>query len=1638
MNDLGNWRRDEKRSGADGVRLPVPIAIIGMACRLPGGVVDYEGMWQFLLDRRTAIREIPEDRWSLLGYHSDDPNAVGRGRSRWAGFLDNVFHFDPGFFDLSPREALAMDPQQRLLLQVAYEAAQDADTTLADLSDARTGVFVGISSMEFLATQRVQTGSGDIFGGTGSALSIAANRVSHRLNLNGPSFVVDTACSSALVAFDQACRNLADGSCDVAFAGGVNCLFDPSAFVAFAKANMLSPSGGCYSFDHRADGFIRGEGAGLVLLKRLDQAQRDGDPIHAIVRATGVNQDGRTSTLTSPNGLAQERLMREVVALAGLEPNDIGYVEAHGTGTPTGDPIEAGAIGRVFGRERDGGPVPFSSMKPNIGHLESAAGIAGILKAVMTLKKRTIAPHQNFEIANPAIPLDALNITIPVAPTEFPANGGPRRVVVNAFGFGGTSACAVLEEAGEVAQAVDRPISVRERAPMPGPQLVPVSAPHADGLAPWAGKLADAVRGADVGAVANALSRRDHFAARAVIVSDGDKDRLAESLARIANGDVDPSSDKEIFVGSSRAGRRLAFSFSGQGAQWWAMGRQLLEDIPVYRDAIAAFDRHFEPLSGWNVADALAASEAESRINQGNVTQATLIAMQVALAATWRERGVVPDMVFGHSLGEIAAAHVAGAISLETTARIIYQRGLISEQSSEKGAMAAVGLPADEAEIFLTEGEDVVIGANNGPAMVSLTGLAEPLDRVLAAIKEAHPDAFVRKLNTGFAWHSRLLDHGEDWFRSGLGEVEWTSPKIPIISTVRPGFQTRFDLDYWWANLRQPVRYRDAVRLALEIGVDSFLEIGPHKIVTPLTVSVANERGATVLAIPSLIRGGDDHNVMARAAAQLYVAGHRLDWDRFAPPAGGQPLRPPLYPWQNQTLRHYSDEASHYLYEPVAHPLLGRREFGPTPRWLSEIDGKAFPYFRDHRILGGAVLPAAGYVEMMIAALRAENGPGQVELRQLRFPEALPLDGDIAVMLRTDYDPVSGKLHVFSRERDTGEDWRLRAEGYGLSRPIAMPAAPPPALPPGMQATVDADAFYQLADKHGYEYGRLFQGVKSIWLTGDRSSIAVLDEPTGLDSDKHGYMLHPATFNSALQSAIALYDRNNKLWDPEAEDVYIAAADDYVMRIPVEIDKVLVYDALPARALVEFIADEGGETGIYRLYGENGRPAVVVERLRTKVLKSTRRTDDNAPIPAVYYVEHFRPTAPPQIEDETVAGSWLVVSDNGSALAPLVASLGGLGATVTQAQVAEIGTDGFAERLRPSETGGALTGIAFAPLIGGEATNPAVAANVALAALVKLAELMAGAEGAPRLVLLTSGARQVVGDPPATPADIASRGLLAALRVIGNERPDLQPASLDIGHDLASGAETLAAAILSHDAETERVLRGSTWYAPQLEPVPAEQHRPRRLTIDTRTSNANYAVCLSQPGSLDNIVLREAPMSEANKGEIVVEIAAVGLNFRDIMAATSILPGEREGAEAWWRNLGFEFSGTVRAAGPGAGRHKVGDRVIGLGKGFMRRFAKLDASAAVKIPDNLDLDAAATIPIAFLTAEYCLTELGRLKRGETVLLHLGTGGVGLAAIQVARAIGAEIFATAGSEEKRQYLRDLGIEHVIGFAKSRLR
>ena len=1248
---------------------PISVAIIGIGCRFPGGINGPNSYWNLLHEKGCGIVEIPPDRWNAAAYYDPDSDAVGKMRCKWGGFLqDDVFGFDPAFFDMSPREAMSMDPQQRLLLQIAYETVQDAGTTLAALQRVRTGVFVGISTSDFAFSQRYRRNSQDIFAGTGSAMSIAANRISHRFDLTGPSLAIDTACSSALVAVDQAVRHLSMGTCDLAFAGGVNCLLEPGGFIAFSGANMLSPTGAIYTFDERANGFVRGEGCGLILLKPLARAIEDQDRIYGVIRGTSINQDGRTPTLTGPSDTAQTAMLENLISTSGTDPEDVRFVEAHGTGTPVGDPVEASAIGRAFGNRRVNGPIAVGSFKPNLGHLELASGIAGLIKVALSVHHGIILPNRNFERPNPNIPFDALGIRVPVEPEPLGDRNGVAVAVVNSFGFGGTNASVAIESWRDISptpHVARKPLETRK-----SPVFIPISAGSKSALGLWAARLADA---ADDGGVLEAVPyeqiaahlkrQRDHFTERAVILAEPDRHDLPAKLRSFGNSDEANSRQNDtgptIIAGRAAKKRRLAFAFSGQGGQWWAMGRRLLLEEPLYRRTVETFDDVFRPIAGWSAVEEMLRSEDRTRINDPDTTQAAIFANQIGLYALWKTQGLTPELLIGHSFGEVAATYIAGVIDMETAARIIYYRGLIPNQSTRRGAMAAIGLTIDQLSPLLPNDELVVVAAYNGPTAQTISGMEDAVLAVLAEVAKHYPDALARRHTMNFGWHGPHLDDCEAWFRGKVGETAWKNPEIPIISTVTGQLETCFDEAYWWQNLRQPVSFKKSIDFSIDLGIDTFLELGPHRTLTPLVHGIAQERGASVIAVTSLDRAVDDFWSMARSMATLHVAGVAVDWTAPGHEAVDKSVTLPQLPWANEKLLQLPLEARRALFDGPRHPLLGWREIAPDPAWTNEISLKGFKYLGDHRVSGDCLFPAVGYVEMMVAALRDHFGEGPVELRDVKLLEALSVGDDDPIIMRTTFDPVTHRLRISSLVRNSDEEWHLRAQAYGWRHDFGLQNSSfEPAIfdsPP----SIEHDEFYKLTALHGLEYGPTFQAVQSLWIVADEYSVCRIRSSEA--EVRQGFIAFPGLLDAVLQSGVPLGDKHAGLWRPgESLPDLGKQAPRYSLRLPIGIRKILVAAALPSAVVAEFRAFKHDSSGSYRVYAPDGTPLLAIENLYTKALGGGRQSASSQGSAPVIVEENFIKLADidaAEFKLATGAGHWLLITNDFEATHPLSLAL---------------------------------------------------------------------------------------------------------------------------------------------------------------------------------------------------------------------------------------------------------------------------------------------------------------------------------------------------------------------------------------------
>lgn len=1554
------------------------IAILGMSCRFPGGIETPAGLWALLCASQSAIGPLPPDRYLEQAVYDPDEGALGLSYSKWGGFLSDIAGFDHGFFEISPREAEAMDPQQRLLLMVVYEAMEQAGLTRADLRAARAGVFAGASAVEYANLQRYQRTQGDAFTGTASALSIVANRISHRFDLKGASHTVDTACSSSLVALDQAVKALARGDCDLAIVAGVNILADFGGFVAFSKAHMLSPTGLLAAFDARANGYVRGEGIGAVILKRGADAQADCDRVLARIRATETNQDGRTSTLTAPNPLAQRRMLEVLCRRAEVAPDQVDYVEAHGTGTPIGDPIEAGAIGRVFGGDRRRSPLLMGSVKPNIGHLEPASGIAGLIKAVLVAQHRQVPPNVNFAEPNPDIAFDVFNLVVPTGLTPVGRAGEPIFIAVNSFGFGGTNASVLVESVEPAARptpAVDGPQA---------PVVVPLYAGSPGALGRLALATAEAVEAgpASLNEVAAALARRDPKRIRKGIVARS----RAELVTKLRAAEA-----VQTAGGRVASAPRIAFTYGGQGGQWWGMGRRLLRQSEVFAQAVDAFEQTFLKLSGWSVLETMLADETDSLLHRSQYAMPALFGLQLGLTAYWSEQGVRPGLLLGHSFGEVAAAVSAGAIDLEDATRLIHVRSQIRARLARDSAMLAIGVGPEALDSLVPEGLAIDLAAINAPAMITVGGELADIAALEEVLGREHPQTFVRRVQSDTAWHSRLLDPLEPWFRDALGVVAWRTPCVPFVSTVTGRSEVRLDADYWWRNLRCPVRYSDAVAEALQLGADVLLELSPHRVLTSSNAALAAEHGGPARSINSLIRGEDDMDCLARAGAELFESGADLV---MASSTNAAAIALPNYTWDLTRHWRISEEARALLLEAPRHHLLGRRDAKPGFAWSNELDLSGYALLGDHAIDGHAVFPAAGYLELMLAAGREALGPGILELEQFEILSMLFVAQSDRLLVSTVYDQRSGAVSVYTRLRDTTPNWTLRAKALLQLTDVAPAGALVTDL---VGRDFSASQFYGETKKLGFCYGPAFQALTSVTVAGHRA-MAKLELPSGASNPVRHFLAHPSLLDGVLQAGLA----------------FGFGQQDARLFLPTSIERVRCRGDLPVLAMVNVTRramDRSDSAQADFVVGTaEGHVVMTIEGLGMRPAP-LGQVPIAVPEPGPQLVqEDFVPYGRQLDEHVACASPWLIHGPDGAA-----ASSGW----------EQVALEQLEDRLRAVQlSGDPMPRLVFFASDHRAGASVFQSMRSATHALILLGKILRSLDGSFDLTVVTRAARVVEDDGPMDEVGLVSSALVGLTRTLGSELAHGRVRQVDIGP--TDDLETLMRLPLDV-SDDEYVIRGAAVWVPRLRFAEADRLELPQTLVGPGTEN--FALTMPGPGTLTALYHVARGMPAPGPGEVLVETAAVGLNFRDIMAATGLLPIKAE-QEPAWQNLGLEFSGWVRALGADVTGLTIGDRVLGLGKGAMQAFSCRSAEGLLRVPDTLDFNTAAAVGSAFATAHYALEHVARLRTGERVLIHLGTGGVGLAAVQIAQARGAVVFATAGSEHKRAYLRALGVNQVM--------
>lgn len=1627
----------QARSQSQALLSADPVAVIGMGCRLPGGVRNPEDFWKLLANRVDAVSDVPHGRWDVDALYDPDPSVPGKMATKRGGFIGDISGFDATYFGILRREAERMDPQQRLLLEVAIEALDHAGLPRQKLAGSRTGMFVASYYNDYAQLQYGDPESIDSRTLTGTLHSVLASRLSFLLDLRGPNVSVDTACSSSLVAIHLACQSLRSGESDLAIAGGVSLMITPDMMISLSKVGFMAPDGRCKTFDASADGFGRGEGCGVVVLKRLADAIADGDRILALVRGSAVNQDGRSTVLAAPNGLAQQELIREALRNAQVDGRRVGFVETHGTGTALGDPIEVEALGATIGVPAPGAPTCLlGAAKSNVGHLEAAAGITGFIKTVLVLQKEQVPPQAHFDSLNPHISLAGTRLAIPTELTPWPRGPVPRCAGTSSFGVGGTNAHVVLEEA---------PALPRESAPdrALADRLLPISAQSPSALRDMVQRWVEFLQDDDVdfaAACQAAGQRRSHLDYRVAAVAADRATMLVRLREYLAGA---PSTGIAAGHRASGTSSRLAFVFSGQGQQWAGMGRELLDAEPVFRDALqqvaAAFRRHGD----FDLLEHLARPHGQSQLDDTAVAQPAIFGIQVALAALLKSWGIEPDGVVGHSIGELAALHVSGALSLADAVHVVWHRAQAMQRASGRGAMAAVSLSESEASALVARFDGrLSVGAVNGPRSAVLSGDTDALDAALAEIESRGLGK--RAVPVRYAFHSAQMAPHAAALVGAVGAVRPATPRCAVYSTVTGARLEAKAIDpgYFGRNVSQPVRFADAIGTMLEDGFVTFVEIAAHPVLAASIAECVEQRGVEATAVPTIRRARPERSALLQTVASIYAGNREPAWESIdGGPATMVDL--PAYAWQHErywlrdrpTALHRTRDASI-----SGRGILGVRHCAPTALAFDAAWPDCAPaWLEDHRVAGRVVVPGMAMLEALHAAASDRLEGRELTLRDfvvhrplvLGEPGESPVRWQVAATSGTD-GPLQVSLHE-RRGSDASPEWLMVASAQATTHDVGPlePAPPDLEVECPATATLDRVALYSAFDSLGVRFGGHFRTLRGLrvsgatldaWLerTGERqpSDGGSTAWPSGSDAD---------LLDGVLQACVAGLSGRDGM---PAE-----------LLLPVAVERLRGLRSLPPKLRMRAEVARGGGGSMIAsiaMWDVAGMPLGALDDVRFApadgaALSQLQRSD-----PWMHEVAWQLESPPTDPRTGLARDAWIVLADVagfGQAVARVLEGRGCVCRVVhCAAGVPPVSVSD--ERLDPADPsaferlladdawrrGRRLAGIlhswsldvarsdATASTSPGSLEHADSLGPISGLHLVK-ALIADGRFAATRLAIVTSGA-QPAGGLVVRPQAAALWGLLAAARA---ERPDLDIRALDLDPDApGTDVDALVCDLLGDARGSRRVAyRAGKRFIPVLqrmrEPEPVDD--ARRLRPDGS-------------GTLDGLKWQRSTIPVPASDQVTVRVEAAGVNFRDVLVALGMYPGSDT-------TLGAECAGVVEAVGSDVHDLAAGDVVFGFARNSLATRVAVPAAFLAPVPaDVLSAERAAALPAAYLTALYGLSRVARLRAGQRILIHAAAGGVGMAAVQVAQRAGATVFATAGSARKRDLVKALGVAHVL--------
>ncbi len=1671
-----------------------PIAILGIGCRYPQAD-GIEAFWQLLLEGRDAIAPYPGGR--LRGLDAEYAAAEAGGNklaTNLGGFLPGIDLFDAAFFGISPREAMYVDPQQRLLLEVSWEALEDAGQLRENYQGTKTGVFTGMWTTDYEQLTYRLAEKPEFYMLTGGGRSTACGRVSFTFGFEGPSVSVDTACSSSMVAIHLACQALRNGECDMALAGGANVILAADQTRLFTHSGMLSKDGHCKFGDASADGFVRSEGAGIVVLKRLSDAVSAGDPIYAVVRGSSVNNDGRSGGLmVTPSREGQKKMLLEAWSEAGVSADEISYIEAHGTGTHAGDPVEIGAIAEAAREAGATGRLALGSIKTNFGHTESAAGVAGVIKAAMVLHEGTIPRSLHYVTPNPEIDWEGNRIEV-VTETRSLAtrpDGGTRYAGASSFGLTGTNSHMLLGEY--------RVEKARQSGDGSDAKQIDDAATAPDLLLALTGYSAEALKGnarrwieyLDRGWTREKLvestylagARRTHLSYRLAAVGH-DAAELKQQLSQFVAGEATTGLESGT---ASIETCKIVFVAPGQGSQWDGMARELYRDNRVFRESLLTCDLAIAAETGWSLIERLQSAEAPQYLAEIDFVQPALFAMSVALAAVWRSAGVEPEAVVGHSMGEVAAACVAGILTLSDAAAVICRRSRLMRRLSGSGLMASVELPAEEVMEWLRPFSGrISIAAENSPGTTVISGESDAVNQLLDWLELK--EVFCRRIKVDVASHSALVDSILDELAGQLAALKPVAGTLPFFSTVEGAYIDGRSMDaaYWVRNLREPVRLATATKGLLADGYNCFVELSPHPIVlSSLENTLRSIPAVHAIAVPSLTRGNAAWPSLLRSLGRFWIAGGKLDWATLTGRGDGpvdHRLRLPQYAFERE--RFWMEEPEHAVQPSAAKlsPFLMSRQDVATEPGTSVFrvttDLRELRYLSDHKVGGAVVFPASAHLEIALEAAQVLAPASTARICDVDLKQALYLSenerAEVQLVVRRVVGNPSQMRFALLGRGSEGGGWTEHSTGTialdtGEKRPPMEWQAP-------LHADIAARSgsgseHYRGAVRAGLEYGPAFALVESF--TTERVD-GVLWSRTALrfDADADGakasgYVVHPALLDNCFQAMIVLRSRIAGL---VADDVYLPAAFEE-LRVLQTPDTLAVSERehLVAEAVMRGGDPESG-TMRFDLRLRTASGEVLVEAVGMTVKRVESQATERAAEDVYVLGWKAIPLPAEAMPAASIGRHWLIFADGAedvahsraAALARAHADHGGRSTLVwpgnlfrplagDERRLDLLGADEYElptndpdslDRLLAlvlSEAGqsGRISDVVDCWSLNGSRDHEDVdalleAQDEGVKFVPTLVQAITRAAWThPAKLWLVAEGTQEVSDAP-VPVSLAGSTIWGMGAVVIREHPELRPCVVDLGGDSRAEVPMLTRLLLDDRAanlENRIALRSAQVFAERLEPCLLQDKNPvEHLLLEAE----QYRVEIDRPGAIDQLVLRVFDPGPIGADEVAIEIAYGALNFVDVTKVMGLYPGLDPRVAV---KLGGECSGHVAAVGRDVRGFQVGDEVVGLTPAFMRvamvaSFAIVPDTFVRRVPPGMSLRDASAQPVAYLTAHLALNERAHLRQGEWLLVHAGAGGVGLAAAQIAQAVGARVIATASSPEKHTFLHRWGVEHVL--------